>query len=46
MNAAYCMQGLAATAEPDRAARLLGAAEGLLEAAAISLYAWTDHEMH
>jgi hypothetical protein len=29
-----------------RAARLLGAAEALLDAAAIPLYAWADREMH
>jgi hypothetical protein len=29
-----------------RAARLLGAAEALLEAAAVPLYAWADHELH
>jgi predicted ATPase len=50
VNAAYCMQGLAAVAaagdDPSRAARLLGTAEALLEAAAIPLYAWADHEMH
>ena len=46
MNAAYCMQGLAAVAEPQRAASLLGAAEGLLEAARVPLYAWADHDMN
>jgi predicted ATPase/transcriptional regulator with XRE-family HTH domain len=45
VNAAYCMQGLAAVVEPRRAARLLGAAEALLEEAAVPLYAWADHEM-
>jgi predicted ATPase/transcriptional regulator with XRE-family HTH domain len=45
VNVAYCMQGLAAVAEPVRAARLLGAAEGLLETAGIPLYAWTDREL-
>ena len=48
-NAAYCMQGLAAVAEvqgePRRAARLLGAAEALLEAAGGHLYALMDHEL-
>jgi hypothetical protein len=44
-NAAYCMQGLAAVVEPRRAARLLGAAEALLEEAAVPLYAWADREM-
>jgi non-specific serine/threonine protein kinase len=50
VNAAYCMQGLAAVAEvrgePRRAVRLLGAAEALLEAAGVPFYAWADHELH
>jgi tetratricopeptide (TPR) repeat protein len=49
-NAAYCLQGLAAVAgardEPHRAARLLGAAEALLEAAGTHLYAQMDHELY
>jgi tetratricopeptide (TPR) repeat protein len=49
-NAAYCLQGLAAVAgardEPCRAARLLGAAEALLEAAGTHLYAQLDYELH
>jgi non-specific serine/threonine protein kinase len=49
-NAAYCLQGLAAVAgargEPGRVARLLGAAEALLEAAGIPLYAQVDRELH
>ncbi|MDQ5809600.1 MAG: hypothetical protein M3358_02400 [Actinomycetota bacterium] len=49
-NAAYCMQGLAAVTasrgEPDRAARLLGAAEALLETAGVPLYAQVDLELH
>jgi predicted ATPase len=46
VNVAYCLRGLAAVADPQSAARLLGAAEGLLEAAGVPLYAWTDHEPH
>ena len=50
VNVAYCMQGLAeadlARGDPHRAARLLGAAESLLEMAATPLYAWADHDMH
>jgi non-specific serine/threonine protein kinase len=46
VNVAYCLRGLAAVAEPRCAARLLGAAEGLLEAAGVPLYAWADHEPH
>ena len=49
-NAAYCLQGLAAVAvaqgEQGRAARLLGAAEALLEAAGTHLYAQMDHELY
>ena len=49
-NAAYCLQGLAAVAgargEPGRAARLLGAAEALLETAGIPLYAQVDRGLH
>ncbi len=48
VDCAYCMQGLAAVAasrgEPRRAARLLGAAEALLEAAGLVLYA--HNELH
>jgi tetratricopeptide (TPR) repeat protein len=48
-NAAYCIEGLAAVAEvqdePHRAARLLGAAEALLETAGIPLYAQVDREL-
>jgi hypothetical protein len=32
--------------EPHRAARLLGAAEGLLEAAGVPVYVTTDHDLH
>ena len=50
VNVAYCIQGLAVAAssrdETRRAALLLGAAEGLLKAAAAPLYAWADHELH
>jgi predicted ATPase len=50
VNVAYCMQGLAevdlARGDPHRAARMLGAAESLLEIAATPLYAWADHDMH
>ena len=49
-NGAYCMHGLAAIAgaqgEPGRAARLLGAAEALLETAGIPLYAQVDPELY
>jgi predicted ATPase/DNA-binding XRE family transcriptional regulator len=49
VNVAYCMQGLAevdlAREDPHRAARMLGAAESLLELAATPLYAWADHDM-
>ncbi len=49
-NSAYCMQGLAAVAgargEPRRAARLLGAAETLLEAAGVPIYVTADHDLH
>ncbi len=49
-NGAYCMQGLAAIAgargEPERTARLLGAAEALLETAGIPLYAQVDLELY
>jgi hypothetical protein len=48
-NAAYCIEGLAAVAEaqdePHRAARLLSAAEALLETAGIPLYAQVDREL-
>jgi len=44
------MQGLAAAAgargAPRRAARLLGAAEALLEAAGIPIYVTADHDLH
>jgi tetratricopeptide (TPR) repeat protein len=46
VNVAYCLRGLAAGAEPRCAARLLGAAESLLEAAGVPLYAWADREPH
>ena len=50
VTAAYCMQGLAvagsARGELRRAARMLGAAEGLLEAAGVPLYVWADHDLH
>jgi predicted ATPase/DNA-binding XRE family transcriptional regulator len=49
-NAAYCLQGLAAVAgaqgEQVHAARLLGAAEALIEAAGTHLYAQMDHELY
>jgi len=49
-NGAHCLQGLAAVSEaqdqPDRAARLLGAAEALLESAGVPRYALVDHELH
>ena len=49
-NAAYCLQGLAAVAEAQgklrRTARLLGAAEALLEAVGTHLYAQMDHELY
>ncbi len=48
-NAANCMQGLAAVAgargEPRRAARLLGAAEVLLESAGVPVYAQVDLDL-
>ncbi len=50
VDSAYCMQGLAAVAasrgEPRRAARLLGAAEALLEATGLLLYAYASNELH
>ena len=50
-NAAYSLQGLTTVAEaqgePYHAARLLGAAEALLEAVGLqNLYAQMDHEVH
>ncbi len=49
-NAAFCLQGLAAVAEanddPARAARLLGAAEALLESAGVPRYAMVDQDLH
>ena len=49
-NASYCLQGLAEVAEaqgePRRAARLLGAAEALLEAVGTHHYAQMDHELY
>jgi hypothetical protein len=49
-SSAYCMQGLAAVAgarsETQRAARLLGAAEALLEAAGTPIYVTADHDLH
>jgi predicted ATPase/transcriptional regulator with XRE-family HTH domain len=50
VDTAYCMQGLAAVAaargEMRRAARLLGAAEELLEAAGLVLHAYARNELH
>jgi predicted ATPase len=50
VEAAYCMQGLAAVAaskdEPLLATRLLGAAEALLEDAGLILYAHASDEFH
>jgi hypothetical protein len=50
VDSAYYMQGLAAVAasrsEPRRAARLLGAAEALLEDAGLVLYAHAGDELH
>ena len=50
VDSAYCMQGLAAVAaargEARRAARLLGAAEALLEAAGLVLHAYARNELH
>jgi predicted ATPase/transcriptional regulator with XRE-family HTH domain len=50
VDSAYCMQGLAAVAaaggETRRAARLLGAAESLLEAAGLVLHAYARNELH
>ena len=49
-NAAFCLQGLAAVAEahgdPARAARLLGAAEVLLESAGVPRYAMVEQDFH
>jgi predicted ATPase/DNA-binding XRE family transcriptional regulator/Tfp pilus assembly protein PilF len=49
-SSAYCIQGLAdvagARGEPRRAARLLGAAEALLETAGLPIYVTTDHDLH
>ena len=49
-NAAFCLQGLAAVSEahdePARAARLLGAAEALLERAGVPRYAMVDQDLH
>jgi predicted ATPase/transcriptional regulator with XRE-family HTH domain len=49
-SSAYCIQGLAAAAgargEQQRAARLLGAAEALLEAAGVPAYVTADHDLH
>ena len=49
-SSAYCMQGLAvvtgARGGPRRAARLLGAAEALLEAAGVPAYVTADHDLH
>ena len=48
-NSAYCIQGLAAAGargEPRRAARLLGAAEALLETAGVPAYVTADHDLH
>ena len=50
VNSAYCMRGLAAVAasigEQRRAARLLGAAEALLEDTGLVLYAHARDELH
>jgi predicted ATPase/DNA-binding XRE family transcriptional regulator len=50
VDSAYCMQGLAAVAaaqgEARREARLLGAAESLLEAAGLVLHAYARNELH
>jgi predicted ATPase/DNA-binding XRE family transcriptional regulator len=50
VDSAYCMQGLAAVAASRgaarRAAQLLGAAEALLEAAGLILYAYAKNELH
>jgi predicted ATPase/DNA-binding XRE family transcriptional regulator/Tfp pilus assembly protein PilF len=49
-SSAYCMQGLADVAgvqgQPRRAARLLGAAEALLETTGLPIYVTTDHDLH
>ncbi len=49
-SSAYCMQGLAdvagARGEPRRAARLLGAADALLETTGLPIYVTTDHDLH
>ena len=50
VNAAYCMQALATVEEkrdgPHRTARLLGAAEALLDAVGVPLYATADSKLH
>jgi tetratricopeptide (TPR) repeat protein len=49
VNSAYCMQALATVEkgrEPRRVARLLGAAEALLDTAGVPLYATADGELH
>jgi hypothetical protein len=50
VDSAYCMQGLAAVAaarnEARRAARLLGAAQTLLEAAGLVLHAYARNELY
>jgi tetratricopeptide (TPR) repeat protein len=49
VNSAYCVQALATVEEkrePHRVARLLGAAEALLDTAGVPLYATADGELH
>jgi predicted ATPase/transcriptional regulator with XRE-family HTH domain len=49
VNSAYCMQALATVEEkrePHRTARLLGAAEALLDTVGVPLYATSDGELH
>ena len=49
-SSAYCIQGLAdvagARGGSPRAARLLGAAETLLETTGLPIYVTTDHDLH
>ena len=50
VNSAYCMQALATVEEkrdgPHRTARLLGAAEALLDVVGVPLYATADGKLH
>ncbi|MGH3147749.1 MAG: ATP-binding protein [Rubrobacter sp.] len=50
VNSAYCLRALATVEEtrdePRHTARMLGAAEALLEAAGVPTYAMSDHEFH